>query len=110
VARVAIEFADALSQLLRRHGVLVVRPAERFLIQVQAIVLARLRCSRIIARNNPHAGIVPLNRGAVTTKKQTLSPATEPVVGNRPFLDNCLSLLQDRDAGIGVFPSDEKSW
>ena len=63
-----------------------------------------------IARNNSHAGIVPLNRGAVTTKKQTLSPATKPVVGNRPFLDNCLSLLQDRDAGIGVFPSDEKSW
>src|SRR5271157_1019903 len=46
-AGVAVEFANALGQLLCRHWVLVVHPAEGLLIQMQALFLARLRFSRI---------------------------------------------------------------
>ena len=51
LAGVAIEFADAFGQFLRRHRVFVVHPAESLLIQVQLIFLARLRFCRIQLRD-----------------------------------------------------------
>jgi len=43
----AVEFPDPLRHLLRCHAVLVVHPAEGFLVQVQLLVLARLCFYRI---------------------------------------------------------------
>src|SRR5207245_10618470 len=47
VLRVAVEFADALGELLRRHCVLVVHPRDGLLIPTDALFVARLRFPRI---------------------------------------------------------------
>ncbi len=43
VTRVTVKFADAFGELFRGHYVLVVRPAEGLLVQVEAFFFSRLR-------------------------------------------------------------------
>src|SRR6266852_133148 len=47
VAGVAVEFAAALGEFFRRHGVLVVHPTKGFFVKVHAFLLARFRVNRI---------------------------------------------------------------
>ena len=47
VAGIAIKLANALGQLLSRHCVLVVHPPERFFIEMQMFVFARLCLCRV---------------------------------------------------------------
>ena len=47
MAGITVEFADAFGELLGRHGVLIVHPAEVFLGKVQALIFACLSCGRI---------------------------------------------------------------
>src|SRR5262245_42325502 len=42
LARVRVEFADPFAQLLDRHGIVIVHPAERLLVQVNLHRLSRL--------------------------------------------------------------------
>src|ERR1700722_14204515 len=44
---VAVEFADTFGQLFCRHSIFVVHPAESFLAEAQALVLARLGRGRV---------------------------------------------------------------
>src|SRR6266702_1134542 len=80
VLRVAVEFADALGELLRRHCVLVVHPAKGLFIQMEALFLAGLRFHRIEFTIQRSLGLLQLVKKLRTDREQIASGQSDDLV------------------------------